>query len=125
MGAFAVDKCGYDVAQGRQRQVDLGGFFQALPGGTRLALSLGPSQVNQVQFAHSSRDKKKCLDDLDSRLHLCAIPASFFRPIVPFENSLFIHDKYSLFPSKIFPVQECWYHLSISFSRKRLLTLRG
>lgn len=42
-----------DVAQGRQRQVDLGGLAQTLTRGPRLGLTLAPRQVDQVEFASS------------------------------------------------------------------------
>ena len=46
-----IHQCRDDVAQRRQRQVDLGGLAEAISCGARLGLTLTARQVNQVELA--------------------------------------------------------------------------
>ena len=48
--ALAVDQRRDDVSQRRQRQVDLRRLLETLAGGSRLALTLGSGQVDQVKL---------------------------------------------------------------------------
>ena len=48
---LAVDERRYDVAERRERQVDLGGLLEAIAGGARLRLALAARQVHQIELA--------------------------------------------------------------------------
>eukprot|EP00095_Tigriopus_kingsejongensis_P001135 snap_masked-scaffold1099_size62903-processed-gene-0.14 protein:Tk01135 transcript:snap_masked-scaffold1099_size62903-processed-gene-0.14-mRNA-1 annotation:"dna polymerase beta-like" len=53
MGALPIHECRYHIAQGRKRQVDLGGLLEPLARSSGLALPLGARQVHQMELAHS------------------------------------------------------------------------
>ena len=53
VGGVRVDEGRYNVAQGRQRQVDLGSFLQAITSSSRLRQSLRTGQIHHVKFTHS------------------------------------------------------------------------
>ena len=66
-------RCESGCTEGGEREVDLGGFLKAHALGTRLALALGPGQVDQVQLPGLDLElytaAKEKLGQLRSRQH--------------------------------------------------------
>ena len=54
MGGLAIHERGDDVAQGRERQVDLRGLLEPVAARLGLGLALGARQVDEVELAHAN-----------------------------------------------------------------------